>query len=162
MTEHRKLLQAVLEGLDEGARLAFLKETLASLPPHLREELIREAAQMPASPPAPLEMAQEIAAEALPFWQQTHPPVTDSQESVDPLPSPHSLTKELAGKDYEKNAKVMSALNQFEMLKQTQAQNQKKILRKEVFSCLGFGLLGLGLIVAASMGLKYLWQILFP
>lgn len=177
MTNHQKILQTVIQNLDESSRLTFIKEIFASLPPEQRQALLHTWQSSPEKDPITFPPERQIDLEAvLPSVETTQTvsdsdamPETDWQTLLEKAqePSPHAnpgilSDAALEAMDPEKSKKVKSALNQFEQLKQIQAMDQKKSFRKEALSCFGLALLGLGVIVLASLGLKYVWQLFAP
>lgn len=159
MTDHQQILRHVFQHLDAHQRFLFLAEIFESLPAEDRETLLQLLNEAPGE-----ETVQSImtrVSNAPNNWVTDLPKQTLPHTQEKGSSSPNKMiTPEKPTVTSPQDA-INSAITAFEMQHQTELAGQKKILRKEVFSCLGLGLLGVAILIGLSVGLKYLWTVLF-
>lgn len=126
----------MFKALDEKQRLEFLSEIWTSLSTEAQQEFLKIA------------HGNESASELDEARTMT--------ESISEMPqsSPKPKTGERT-----KEASLKAAMSQFERIQQEHMTEQKKSFRKEFFSCLGLGVLGLLALLIISVGLRWVWDI---
>lgn len=156
----------MFKALDERQRLEFLQEIWTSLPGKAREEFLQSIqAKLTDGLPIDENGTESLRPEADPSAGVAI--LTDgdlrSSEKIDAAGAKSEQDQvlsqtEVANPGSVKGGSVEAAMSQFEKLQQEHMHEQKKSFRKEFFSCLGLGLVGLLILVLISMGLRWVWD----